>query len=121
MSFAGGDSVNRSHEGSMAPAYGVIEERPSTLPELFLIAAEKFRSDDALSYKRNGEWKQISSSEMIERIENIALGLYSLGFRKGDRAAILAANSPEWTLTDAGCQFSGVVDVPIYTTLSVNS
>ena len=57
-------------------------------------------------------------SEIVERAENIALGLYSLGLRKGDRAAILAPNSPEWTLVDAGCQFAGVIDVPIYTTLS---
>jgi long-chain acyl-CoA synthetase len=55
---------------------------------------------------------------MIRRIENIAAGLYSLGLRKGDKAAILAANSPEWTFADAGCQFAGVVDVPIYTTLA---
>ncbi|HMJ08700.1 MAG TPA: long-chain fatty acid--CoA ligase, partial [Pyrinomonadaceae bacterium] len=41
-----------------------------------------------------------------------------LGLRSGDRAAILAPNSPEWTLADAGCQFAGVIDVPIYTTLA---
>ncbi len=58
---------------------------------------------------------------MIERAENIALGLYSLGIRKGDRVAILSANSPNWTLTDAGCQMIGIVDVPIYTTLAPNS
>ncbi|MBV9241400.1 MAG: long-chain fatty acid--CoA ligase, partial [Acidobacteria bacterium] len=33
-------------------------------------------------------------------------------------AAILASNSPEWTIADAGCQLAGVVDVPIYTTLA---
>lgn len=121
MTFASENTVEEFHGPSSAPAYGVIEDIPATLPELFLIAAAKFKSNNALSYKRDGEWKRISSAEMIMRIENIALGLYSLGFRKGDRAAILASNSPEWTLTDAGCQFAGVVDVPIYTTLSVNS
>ncbi|MBK6750077.1 MAG: long-chain fatty acid--CoA ligase [Acidobacteria bacterium] len=95
--------------------------RPTTLAELFLIAAEKFDRRDALNYKRDGEWRPISSSEIVERSENIALGLYSIGLRKGDRAAILAANSPEWTLSDAGCQFAGVVDVPIYTTLAPDS
>ncbi len=58
---------------------------------------------------------------MVGRSEHISLGIYSLGLRKGDRAAILAPNSPEWTLTDAGCQFAGVIDVPIYTTLSADS
>ncbi len=54
-------------------------------------------------------------------MKNVALGLYSLGLRKGDRAAILAANSPEWTIVDGGCQFAGIQDVPIYTTLSESS
>ena len=94
---------------------------PTTLAELFLIAAEKFNRQDALNYKLDGSWLKISSSQIIERAENIALGLYSIGLRKGDRAAILAANSPEWTLSDAGCQFGGVVDVPVYTTLAPDS
>ena len=55
---------------------------------------------------------------MIERIRSIALGMRSLGLKKGDRVAILSSNSPEWTLTDAASQFAGIVDVPIYTTLA---
>lgn len=99
----------------------LFNDEPRTLAELFLKAAEKHNRADALNYKSGGEWKKISSDEMISRAENIALGLYSLGLRKGDRAAILAANSPEWTLADAGCQMAGVLDVPIYTTLAPNS
>ena len=103
---------------SRLPLY---ENEPQTLAELFLQAVEKHQLNDALNYKKDGEWKHISSDEMISRIENIALGLYALGLRKGDRAAILAPNSPEWTLADAGCQFAGIIDVPIYTTLTENS
>ena len=91
---------------------------PKTLPELFLRSVTQYNLPDALNYKTGDEWKPISSADMVEQAENIALGLYSLGLRKGDRAAILAPNSPEWTLADAGCQFAGVVDVPIYTTLA---
>jgi long-chain acyl-CoA synthetase len=96
-------------------------DEPQTLPELFRKAVEKHPRADALSYKKEGRWHDISSAEMIRRIGNIALGLYSLGLRKGDKAAILAANSPEWTLADAGCQFAGIIDAPIYTTLAENS
>ena len=96
-------------------------DEPRTLAELFRKAAKKYNRADALNYKAGGAWIPISSDEMIARAENIALGLYSLGLKKGDRAALLAANSPEWTLTDAGCQFGGFVDVPIYTTLAENS
>lgn len=96
----------------------LFEGEPATLPALFLYAAEKFDRADALNYKRDGAWHSISSFEVVQRAENIALGLHSLGLVKGDRVAIFAANSPEWTLTDAGCQFAGVIDAPIYTTLS---
>jgi long-chain acyl-CoA synthetase len=102
---------------AMTPAVTHLAE-PNTLPDIFLRSLTDFDLPDALNYKKNGEWLGISSAEMVRRAEDIALGLYSLGLRKGDRAAILAPNSPEWTLCDAGCQFAGVIDVPIYTTLS---
>lgn len=91
---------------------------PATLAELFIRSADKFDLPDALNYRAGDGWVPISSSTVVARSRAIALGLHSLGLRKGDRAAILAANSPEWTLADAGCQFAGVVDVPIYTTLA---
>ncbi len=94
---------------------------PRTLGEIFSKSAEIHSRADALNYKKDGAWRKISSAEMISRAENIALGLYDLGICKGDRIALLAANSPEWTLADAGCQMSGVIDVPIYTTLAANS
>ena len=97
------------------------EPEPATLAELFIRASREYDLPDALNYKKDGEWRPISSERIVSRAENIALGLYALGMRKGDRAAILAASSPEWTLTDAGCQFAGVIDVPIYTTLSPES
>ena len=108
----------RRQIGRAIPLY---PNEPRTLAELFLRSAEKHKRSDALNYKREGRWQAISSAETVERAENIGLGLYSLGLRKGDRAAILAAKSPEWTLSDAGCQFAGVVDVPVYTTLSAAS
>ncbi|MEQ1921388.1 MAG: long-chain fatty acid--CoA ligase [Pyrinomonadaceae bacterium] len=96
----------------------LMENEPQTLPQLFRRSVTEYDLPDALNYKDGDEWRSISSVTMVERAENIALGLYSLGLRKGDRAAILAPNSPEWTLSDAGCQFAGVIDVPVYTTLS---
>lgn len=99
----------------------LFPDEPRTLAELIIKAADRFERPDALNYKRNGEWRRISSKEFVNAAENIALGLRSLGMRRGDRVAILAPNSPEWTFADAGCQFAGIVDVPIYTTLSASS
>ncbi|HLM62140.1 MAG TPA: long-chain fatty acid--CoA ligase [Pyrinomonadaceae bacterium] len=111
-------TIQNQKSAARIPLYA---NEPRTLAELFLKAAEKHNRADALNYKRDGEWKKISSDEMISRAENIALGLYSLGLKKGDRVALLAANSPEWTLSDAGCQFAGIIDAPIYTTLAPNA
>jgi long-chain acyl-CoA synthetase len=99
----------------------LFPDEPETLAELFLRAASKHDRPNALSYKRDGVWRHISSKRLIERIGHIALGLYALGLRKSDRVAILATNSPEWTLTDAACQFAGLLDVPIYPTLAESS
>lgn len=114
------DGVQEQVKNGVLSDAAYFAEYPPTLADLFLASAAKFDLPDALNYKKDGEWRPIPSSEIIRRSEHIALGLYSLGLRKGDRAAILAANSPEWTLADAGCQFGGVIDVPIYTT-SANS
>lgn len=105
----------RKDIGRGVPLY---QDEPKTLAEIFVNAAAKHNLADALNYKRDNRWHAISSAEILQRAGNIALGLYALGLRKGDRAAIMAANSPEWTLGDAGCQFAGIVDVPVYTTLA---
>ncbi len=99
----------------------LLADEPQTLAELFRQAFKKHNRADALNYKAGGKWQKVSSDEICSRAENIALGLYALGLRKDDKAAILAANSPEWTIVDAGCQFAGVVDVPVYTTLAETS
>ncbi|PYS99275.1 MAG: long-chain fatty acid--CoA ligase [Acidobacteria bacterium] len=99
----------------------LLADEPTTISNLFLQAVKKHDLDDALNHKVADEWCPISSAELIARAERIALGLYSIGVRKGDKAAILASNSPDWTMCDAGCQFAGVIDVPIYTTLAPSS
>jgi long-chain acyl-CoA synthetase len=98
------------------PRVPLSPDEPTTLAEVFTRAVALHPKPDALNYKRDGAWHAISSAELIERAHLIAAGLHALGIRRGERVAILSESSPEWTLTDAGCQFAGVVDVPIYPT-----
>lgn len=97
------------------------QDEPNTLAQLFLHAVKKHNRPDALNFRKDETWHSITSDEMLTRVENVALGLYSIGVKKGDRVAILSANSPDWTITDLGCQLGGVIDVPIYTTLAANA
>jgi long-chain acyl-CoA synthetase len=93
-------------------------DEPRNLVEMFERTVSLHNKPDALNYKRDGEWRSISSDELLARARFVALGLYSLGIRRGDRVALLSENCPEWTLSDAGCLFAGVIDVPIYPTLT---
>lgn len=96
----------------------LMANEPTTLVEVLERALSEHARPDTLSYKRDGEWRAVSSEEFSSRMRSIALGLHALGLRRGDRAAILSESSPEWVLADAGCLQAGVVDVPIYPTLS---
>ncbi|MGH9942684.1 MAG: AMP-dependent synthetase/ligase [Pyrinomonadaceae bacterium] len=101
---------------SHPPRSPLAPDEPTTLVEVFRRAAVRHRRPDAISYKREGRWQTLSWDEIMERAGAVALGLYALGLRRGDRAALLSDSRPEWTLADAGCQFAGVIDVPIYPT-----
>ena len=93
-------------------------DEPNTLVDVFKSVARAHKRPDTLNYKRNGQWISISSDELLARAARIAAGLHSIGLRHGDRLALLSESRVEWTLTDAGCIFAGVIDVPIYPTLT---
>ncbi|NNE64960.1 MAG: long-chain fatty acid--CoA ligase [Pyrinomonadaceae bacterium] len=97
------------------------EVEPRSLAGLFYYAKSEHNRPDALNFKTGETWKPISTDELVEKAERIGLGLSKLGVERGDRVAILAPNSPDWTITDAACQIAGIVDVPIYTTLVPDS
>ncbi|HEV7891607.1 MAG TPA: long-chain fatty acid--CoA ligase [Pyrinomonadaceae bacterium] len=105
-----------------APRASVGETRvvrePSTIVEVFERAMRVHARPDLLNYKREGSWRSISSEDFLRRVRRVALGLQALGLKRGDRAGILSESSPEWVTVDVGCQFAGVINVPVYPTLA---
>lgn len=91
---------------------------PTTLVQIYEGVVHNHPKTNNLNYKRDGEWRELSAVNMLKRARSIALGLYSLGLRKGDRVAILAESCVEWVLADQGCILMGAITVPIYPTLS---
>ncbi len=74
--------------------------------------------EDMLAGIENGEWKKYSSKEYVDNAHKIAYGLLALGLKKGDKIATISNNRPEWNFTDMGMAMIGVVQVPIYPTIS---
>ncbi|HTG14563.1 MAG TPA: AMP-binding protein, partial [Blastocatellia bacterium] len=89
---------------------------PETLNELFNGAVDRYRDSEFLRFKQNGAWNSLAYGEVARRVRELALGLYSVGLRCGDRVAIWSENRPEWNIADLGSLAIGVVDVPIYAT-----
>src|SRR5207253_10600453 len=91
---------------------------PTTLVDIYEGLARNHPKPNTLNYKRDGAWHSMSAAEMLRHARSIALGMYSLGIRKGDRVALLSESRVEWVLADQGCIFAGAVGVPIYPTLT---
>lgn len=91
---------------------------PETLVELLRHATDRHRKPDALRYKSERQWRDISSDDLIKRVRHTALALDGLGIVAGDRVAMLAESSPLWTIADFGILATGAINVPIYPTQS---
>ena len=70
---------------------------------------------EAMSGRRDGQWYSMTWREAERRVRAVAGGLLSLGFRKGERAAILATSRPEWVIADLGILGAGGATSTIYT------
>jgi len=88
-----------------------------TISQLFNIMTKDFGRDferPAIKYKVNDQWIGIKYSELYLETENFALGLASIGVRRGDKVAIISENRPEWVYSDIAVLSLGAVDVPLY-------
>lgn len=88
----------------------------TSLAMMVLKRAERYGARRVMLSKRKGRWEEISWQTLGHQITLAARGLAALGFRSGDRLAILAENRPEWPILDLACLFLGGVDVPLYLT-----
>lgn len=76
--------------------------------------------DDALACKVAGKWVKYSGDEYIKYANDISCGLLALGYKQGDRIALISNNRPEWNFFEMGMAQIGVVSVPIYPTISLD-
>jgi len=92
----------------------------STITEMFERLTAKFADErrPILMEKVEGRYGAISYSELRRKVELFALGLASVGVKRGDHVSIISENRPEWIVADMGMLYLGAVNVPIYPTLT---
>ncbi|WP_405778161.1 AMP-dependent synthetase/ligase [Streptomyces sp. NBC_00859] len=68
--------------------------------------------------QQDGSWTDVSAMEFAVEVQAVAKGLIAAGLQAGDRLAIMAATTYEWTLLDFAAWAAGLVTVPVYPTSS---
>lgn len=75
--------------------------------------------EPVLSRKQpDGRWADVSCMEFALEVHAVAKGLIATGLAAGDRIAIMARTTYEWTLLDFASWAAGLVTVPVYPTSS---
>ncbi|HWK25022.1 MAG TPA: AMP-binding protein [Solirubrobacter sp.] len=90
----------------------------ATIADIVGLAAERYGEQPAARFKRDGEWRDVTYTQLAAIVFEIAGGLVDLGLEPGDRVALLCTTRVEWTYVDFAITCAGGVVVPIYPTNS---
>ncbi|WNM29458.1 AMP-dependent synthetase/ligase [Streptomyces sp. Li-HN-5-11] len=113
----------RRLDGEVREAYVPPFAPPVThgsLADLPFDNAEEAPDAVVLSRKTSdGGWVDVTAEEFARQVRAVAKGLIAEGLVPGDRLAIMARTTYEWTLLDFAAWAAGLVTVPIYPTSSL--
>ncbi len=85
-----------------------------TFPRLLLHHAQQRGDQPAMREKDLGIWQSWTWSQVAEEVAALASGLAELGFKRGDRLAIIGDNRPRLYWAMCAAQILGGIPVPFY-------
>ena len=91
-----------------------LDPTGDTFPKLLLRNVERFGDKVAIREKDYGIWQSYSWREYLAQARLIALGLAAVGFKRGDKTAIVGDNRPQLYWAMLATQALGGVPVPLY-------
>ncbi|WP_261808474.1 long-chain fatty acid--CoA ligase [Nonomuraea sp. C10] len=84
-----------------------------------VFADDRVDGDMVLFRRRSaGGWRPVTAGQFAADVRSLAAGFLAAGIQPGDRVALLAATSYEWTLVDYALWAVAALPVPIYETSS---
>lgn len=97
--------------------------KPTRVFDFLYDQHERFSQKVMLAAKEDGIWKTYSTSEVIEKVNELSIALKRMGLGAGnhhpekqDKIAVISKNRPEWLMLDLATQQIGVLLCPIYPT-----
>jgi long-chain acyl-CoA synthetase len=99
-----------------------IDERPLsaysklTFPQILATQAQHWGSERvAIREKAYGIWEAYTWFDYLNYVKHVALGLLSLGLKRGEYIGIIMDNHPEWLFSELGAQSIGGHTLNLYT------
>ncbi len=87
-----------------------------TVISVFEQTVDRRADAPAMSFKRDGAWREISWRRYGELVSQAARGFIRLGLEPGGGVAVLGFNRPEWFVSDIAAIAAGGLPAGIYTT-----
>jgi len=93
-----------------------------TLVQLLINAFRKYDlQTDFIFTKKNDKYEGLNRTNLLNEIFKMKSFFAKLDINAGDKIAIISENRFEWVVTDMACIITGVIDIPLYTSLSKES
>lgn len=92
-----------------------------TLPRMILRQCDRYANRTAMRRKQGGRYRDISWTELGDKVKLYGRALISLGLKPGQQVAIMAPNRPEWAWADLGIMAAGGRTVPVYHTEGIKA
>ena len=87
-----------------------------TLPQILSRQATRFGSDKiSIREKAYGIWQTYNWRDYLHYTKLVAIGLISLGLKRGENVGLILDNHPEWLFAELGAQSVGAVTAPLFT------
>ncbi len=86
----------------------------TTLPRLMQRNARELGARPAMREKDRGIWQTWNWRQYHDQVRDLALGLASLGLRRGDRLSVIGDNRPRLYWAQVAAQSLGGISVPVY-------
>lgn len=89
-----------------------------TIGELLQYIENNHDNPKALSTYSEGNWKSLTTREFMDQVKWTALGLLSLGVKRGEKIGLISIPCARWTIADYAIMAIGAVSVPIFANIS---